>query len=129
MTLLNQTVTAVQANVSIKARLTIALMCGALLTLYSTLTGAAVSYIVTMGAVNCILYVILSFFVKPDTTINPLAWLELVKLPLSFFHRLLPVVFENVCLSLYLLAYFIQDMLVMLFSAVVCLSIANVLYS
>lgn len=123
--MLRQIVAAVQSNSSIKARVAVALICGVLVTLYVKLSGSLLSYIVFMAAVDGLLYVVIFLLVLPDTNVNPLGWLELVKVPLSFFHPLLATLFENVFLCLYLLAYFIQDMLIMLFIAVLSMSVVQ----
>ena len=108
-----------------KLRMVAMLLCVLMVSLNNFVLGRyIVSHTISMLVLDCALTVWLVWSSKAQALeTNPLGWLAMLSVPLSFLHPFLPLLFKNVCLFVILVSVFFRDTLVVVFFSVLTFSL------
>lgn len=97
-------------------------MCGLSVVWLESIGQLVHSSVVLMSAIDCalLLYVVLTHCPSNlATDSNPLGKISLLKIPLMLVHSASAKWFDTVCLSLWLIALVLRDVLLMIFTTIV----------
>ena len=129
--LLYTLVSSAKSDSAHRSRTVAAILCAVIVSVLNIIGGYLVSYVTAMFLLDCTLFIwitLRSSARQHSLTGNPLGWLGMAKLPLSFIHPILPRIYESICLCLMLLAVVIRDILLVVFCSVISVSAVQNIY-